>query len=92
MTTYLSRQDLKNLRAGAVAGTLFAPPQVLDLLDEIDRLNAHIGELQAELDHRAITARIWDRRSEPRERVMGQVLTNLEGFAETVALTKEKGA
>ena len=44
------------------------------------------------LRDRAITARIWDRRSEPRERVMGQVLTNLEGFAETVALTKEKGA
>ena len=54
---------------------------------------ARVAREWAELiERRAITARIWDRRSEPRERVMGQVLTNLEGFAETVALTKEKGA
>lgn len=58
MTTYLSRQDLKNLRAEAVAGTLFAPPQVIDLLDEIQRLYGHIEALQQELDHRALMERV----------------------------------
>ena len=56
--TYLSRQDLKNLRAEAVAGALFAPPQVIDLLDEIARLNGYIEGLQQELDHRALMERV----------------------------------
>ena len=56
--SYLSRQDLKNLRAEAIAGTLFAPPQVIDLLDEIQRLYGHIEALQQELDHRALMERV----------------------------------
>lgn len=91
MTAYLSRKDLRDLRAEAIAGTLFAPHQVLDLLDEIDRLNSYLADMQADLDHRALVARVSDRRSEPREIVMAQVLTNLEGLTETVALTKKEG-
>ena len=86
MTTYLSRQDLKNLRAEAVAGALFAPSQVLELLDEIDRLNGLIAELQAHLDHRALVARVSDRRREPR---MAQTLENLQAFTEA-AVKKER--
>lgn len=87
--SYLSRQDLKNLRAEAVAGTLFAPTQVIALLDEIDRLNAYLADMQADLDHRALVARVSDRRSETREQVMVQVAENMAGLAETFALTKK---
>lgn len=84
--TYLSRKDLKNLRAEAVAGTLFAPPQVICLLDEIDRLTRSYEDLRQELDMRSLV----EHRSEPREAVMGQVLTNLERLAEIVALKEAK--
>lgn len=87
--TRLSRGDLRALRAEAIAGTLFAPPQVLALLDEIDRLTAHIGSLQSELDGRELVAQ-FDRRSEPRERVAAQTLDNLEVFTKKV--TKTEGA
>jgi len=90
--SYLSRADLKALRAEAKAGTLFAPPQVLELLDEIDRLNGLVTNMQADLDHQAIMGHLSDRRSEPREQVMAQVLTNLEGLTEVVALAKKDGA
>lgn len=83
---YLSRQDLKNLRAEAVAGALFAPSQVLELLDEIDRLNSYIAGMQRELDHRALVARVSDRRREPR---MAQTLENLQAFTEA-AVKKER--
>lgn len=81
MTSYLSRKDLRDLRAEAIAGSLFAPEQVVALLDEIDRLAALYEDLRQELDHRALV----ERRSEPREAVMAQVLSNLEGLAEIVA-------
>lgn len=80
--TYLSRKDLKDLRAEAIAGSLFAPDQVLAILDEIDRLIASYEELRQELDMRSLV----ERRSEPREAVAAQTLANLEGFAESVAL------
>ena len=89
--SYLSRQDLKNRRAEAVAGALFAPPQVIALLDEIDRLNAHIADMQADLDHHALMARVSDRRSEPREAVMARTLDNLSELAITVATANKEG-
>ena len=79
--TYLSRKDLRDMRAEAVAGTLFAPPQVICLLDEIDRLIGLYEDLRQELDKRILL----DRRSEPREAVMGQVLENIEGFTKSVS-------
>jgi hypothetical protein len=85
---YLSVGDAKAIKAKAIAGQPITSAQVLAMLEEIDRLAELVRDMQ--MDH-AVRSLV-DRRREPREAVMSQVMVNLEGLTEVVALTKKEGA